>query len=268
MSAVNSVYQKIHLIMKEISYLKEDGEIKFKDGGKGFAIISEEKVFRVLRLKMVEHKLVLLPIKMQQVTNPIGIVQSDKGTMLSGKSNLSEVDAQFNLVDVETGDSTVLACSGAGEDQGDKGIAKAITRLYKSLLLKLFIIPTGKDPDLFENNPEFDSEPMKEDQTELPKSLQNIKEGIAEEQKKEIKVEKTKLTQKLVGEVLTEFMTVMGQDDMTFVKKEILTPCGSSKLSEIKPERYPEIIDKIDNEYIKTGIEHKTPKLLIAKSAL
>jgi len=53
----------------------------------------------------------------------------------------------FTYVDVETGYERRFACVGDGVDNADKGIYKAITGTTKYHLYKMFLLPTGDDPE-------------------------------------------------------------------------------------------------------------------------
>jgi hypothetical protein len=124
-----SVYKKIHLVMKDVQYLKKDDHVKFKEVN--YKAISEEKVTSTIRASMVEHGLVIIPIKQEHKKD----------------GNLTTVDVTYKIVDIDTGDFTEAVSSGTGADTQDKGVGKAMTYAYKYLLLRTFAIPTGEDPD-------------------------------------------------------------------------------------------------------------------------
>lgn len=242
------LYSKIYSIMSEVQYLKDDKEINF-GGGKGYKIISEEKVFQAIRDKFIEHKLIIIPITMKQSSRPIGILETEKGPII-GKSTLTEIETSYKLIDIESGEFETISSCGAGEHTLDQGISKAITKSLKNLLLKLFIIPTGDRPDNVDSDVQFGSKPMNQAPEE-----EKIIEPEENEDPKKTTGKKAKLTMEIVGEVLTEFMNTMGYDDMIYVKKEILTPCGSDKLSKILPEKYPDIVNKVNDLYLNSGIK-------------
>ncbi len=54
---------------------------------------------------------------------------------------------EFNLYDGESGDAMKFRIPGEGQDAGDKCVPKALTSALKYALLKLFMIPTGDDPE-------------------------------------------------------------------------------------------------------------------------
>lgn len=126
---VLNLYQKISAVMKDVAYLSKDDSIEFKSTK--YKAISEEKVTSAVREALIRHGLVIIPIEQAH----------------SRADTLTTVDVKYKIVDVDTGQSEVLASSGTGADTQDKGVGKAMTYSYKYLLLRTFAIPTGEDPD-------------------------------------------------------------------------------------------------------------------------
>lgn len=60
---------------------------------------------------------------------------------------LAIVEVIFTIRDGDSDESIRLPWLGTGEDAGDKCVYKAFTGAEKFLLLKLFLIPTGDDPE-------------------------------------------------------------------------------------------------------------------------
>lgn len=129
MSETRNLYQKISQVMKDVAYLSKDDKVEF--GNTKYKAISEEKVTSAVRTSLIENGLVIFPIK--QTSNKVG--------------NLSSVDTEYKIVDIDTGQFEILASSGEGADTQDKGVGKAMTYSYKYLFLRTFAIPTGEDPD-------------------------------------------------------------------------------------------------------------------------
>lgn len=129
MSETKTLYQKIHQVMQDVSYLNKDDKIAF--GNTKYNAISEEKVTMTVRASLINNGLVILPF--EQTASKTG--------------NISSVNTRYKIVDIETGDHEVLASSGEGADTQDKGVGKAMTYAYKYMLLRTFAIPTGEDPD-------------------------------------------------------------------------------------------------------------------------
>lgn len=128
------IYKKILNVMEDVEYLAKDDRIKY-DGRDGkrteYPGLSEEKVTRVIREKLVKYNIVVFPIKQDH---------RREGT-------LSTVDVTYRFVDVQDGSYFDAVSSGTGSDTQDKGVGKAMTYAYKYLWLRTFAIPTGEDPD-------------------------------------------------------------------------------------------------------------------------
>jgi ERF superfamily len=66
---------------------------------------------------------------------------------VEGLENVTEVEAQITLIDLDSGESKIYNFFGQGQDKGDKGIYKAYTGLQKYFFMKNFLISTGDDPE-------------------------------------------------------------------------------------------------------------------------
>jgi hypothetical protein len=86
---------------------------------------------------LADRKIVILP----RVTK---WTQIDKA---GDKGQLVYVDLTFTLLDGESGEALECPWLGCGEDKGDKALYKGYTGALKYFLLKLFLIPTGDDPE-------------------------------------------------------------------------------------------------------------------------
>ena len=124
-----SIYAKILNVMQDVSYLAKDGKVEF--GNTKYKAISEEKVTSIVRASMIKNGLVMFPI----------------GCQITKDGNITTTQNTYKLVDIETGESEVIASCGQGSDSQDKGAGKAMTYAGKYALLKTFLIPTGEDPD-------------------------------------------------------------------------------------------------------------------------
>lgn len=130
------VYKKIFAIMSAIDRLQKDDEIKYKsrDGRvTSYRGLSEEKVTTIVREKMVENRLIVIPISQTQ-----GRIE---------QKDISTVDTMYRFIDIDDGSYIDAASSGMGYDSQDKAVGKAMTYAYKYLFLRSFAIPTGEDPD-------------------------------------------------------------------------------------------------------------------------
>jgi len=123
------IYKKIAKVMEEVEYLAKDDSIAYKDVK--YKGLSEEKVTRIIRDKLVKYGVIVYPVKQDH---------RREGT-------LSTVDTTYRFVDIEDGSYIESVSSGTGSDTQDKGVGKAMTYSFKYLFLRTFAIPTGEDPD-------------------------------------------------------------------------------------------------------------------------
>jgi ERF superfamily len=124
-----NLYQKIHAVMQDVTYLQKDDKISF--GNTNYKAISEEKVTSTVRESLLKNGLVIIPIEQEH----------------HKEGNLTTVNVKYKIVDIESGEYEIAMSSGTGADTQDKGVGKAMTYAYKYLLLRTFAIPTGEDPD-------------------------------------------------------------------------------------------------------------------------
>lgn len=125
-----NIYEKINKIMADTPYIFKDGKIEF--GNTKYRAVTEENVLSMLRPKMIEQGLVMFPVTLEA---------TKEGT-------LTTANMVFKVVNAENPEESILVASGGqGADSQDKGIGKAITYANKYALLKMFLVPTGDDPD-------------------------------------------------------------------------------------------------------------------------
>ena len=98
---------------------------------------------------------------MREIISAVGLAyacdvvdQTVYGPGPSGKLLLTEVTMRHTYCDVETGYERSFESRGQGSDSNDKGTYKAQTGAEKYHLCKLFLIPTGDDPEDHGKEPE------------------------------------------------------------------------------------------------------------------
>src|SRR6266404_4309112 len=131
---------KLVQIMSELKQLPKRGYNEFHK----YYFLQEEDLLAAVREKLAERCIMLMP----SVTN-IEHLQLSR-TDSNGKekaSILTTVRTRYTFVDGESGDSYSCDWAGDGEDSLDKGIYKGYTGSEKSFLIKVFLIPTCKDPE-------------------------------------------------------------------------------------------------------------------------
>ena len=99
--------------------------------------VTEADLVALVREKLFSRNIVIYPA-----------VTTCKHTQYTGKKSiLTTVELLFRIEDGDSGDHLDLVFVGVGQDTGDKGIYKAITGAEKHLLMKLFLLPSGDDPE-------------------------------------------------------------------------------------------------------------------------
>jgi len=125
-----NLYQRILAIMADVEYLQKDDKVSYSTTN--YKAISEEKVTTTIRVAMIKHGVVILPI----------------GVELKKEGSLSSVQAKYKIVNTDDPkEFEIIESCGQGADTQDKGSGKAMTYAYKYMLLRTFAIATGEDPD-------------------------------------------------------------------------------------------------------------------------
>lgn len=139
-----NVFQKIAEVMKDISYLQKDDNVK-TGYNNSYKAITEEKVTSAVRASLISHGLVIIPVRQDRTTSSETVIDKNGNQK---NNHLVEVDTQYRIQNIDDAEDYIIAVSsGSGVDTQDKGVGKAMTYSYKYLLLRTFAIPTGEDPD-------------------------------------------------------------------------------------------------------------------------
>lgn len=125
-----NIYEKINAIMESVESLQKDGKVSF--GNTKYNYLSEAKTTAEMRKQLVKHKLVLLPIEIEEEV---------KGNITQGKYTYKMVNAE------NPEEYIILQAGGQGHDSADKGSGKASSYAYKYLMWRTFAIPSNDDPD-------------------------------------------------------------------------------------------------------------------------
>lgn len=129
-----SLASKLAEIMGEVERIAKRGRNDFHK----YDYATESDITAAIREHLASRQIIILPrVKKWSTLEKSG----EKGGILAF------VDMSFSLVDGETGETFECDWLGCGEDKGDKAIYKGFTGALKYFLLKLFLIPTGDDPE-------------------------------------------------------------------------------------------------------------------------
>lgn len=131
-----SMYSKLADVMGLVERVPKTGHNKFH----GYDYATEADITGAVRKAMADRKLVMVP-------NVIKSEWADVLTSSNKKERLCTLTVRFDVHDGESGESMSFEVLGQGQDGGDKATYKAMTGAVKYALLKLFLIPTGDDPE-------------------------------------------------------------------------------------------------------------------------
>lgn len=128
--------KKLAKVMQEVKYIQKTGFNTFHK----YKYATEADVNEKVREELAKQNIIMLPSvlghEMRTHTNRNGATEY-----------ITCIDMQFTFVDGDSGESFAINMSGEGQDAGDKGIYKAIAGAQKYALMKVFMIPTGDDPE-------------------------------------------------------------------------------------------------------------------------
>lgn len=130
---------KLARIMGEVTNVEKNGENKFH----GYRYAMEQDMLVAVRKKLSDAGIF--------VTTSVRSVEI-RETPKEGF--LTTIITDHLFTDGETGEQLTATSAGQGTDKGDKGIYKAITGATKYFISKNFLIPTGDDPESFEEKRE------------------------------------------------------------------------------------------------------------------
>ena len=127
---------KLAKVMQEVKYIQKTGFNSFHK----YKYATEADVNEKVREELAKQNVIMLPSmkshEMRLHTNRSGVTEY-----------ITLVDMEFRFVDGDTGEEYTVNMAGEGQDAGDKGIYKAIAGAQKYALMKVFMIPTGDDPE-------------------------------------------------------------------------------------------------------------------------
>ncbi len=105
----------------------------------GYDFATESDITSAVRKEMADRHLIMFP----NVTNTAW----EKVPRKNGETKLCTLTVEFTVEDGDSGETRKFTILGQGEDSMDKATYKAMTGAEKYALLKLFMIPTGDDPE-------------------------------------------------------------------------------------------------------------------------
>jgi hypothetical protein len=140
-----SLVRKLAEIMALVHRIPKRGRNDFH----GYDYATEADIVEAVRGELAKRNLMILPrVTRREAVNIVRTTnKGDKSVMLTF------ADMTFAVEDGDSGEVREFPWTGCGEDGGDKGIYKAMTGAEKYFLMKLFLIPTGDDPETDKRRP-------------------------------------------------------------------------------------------------------------------
>lgn len=131
-----NLVRKMCHIMETVPYIQKRGYNKFHD----YHYALEADVSDAIRKKLAELDVLFVPSLEETI-------QREVTTRKGNAETVTRTRIHYRFIDGDSGEEIEGYMEGEGQDPGDKGIYKAITGTIKYVLMKVFLIPTGDDPE-------------------------------------------------------------------------------------------------------------------------
>jgi hypothetical protein len=128
-----TLVEKLAAVMAAVERVPKNGENKFH----GYKYATEADLSDAVRSNLARYGVMLIP--------SVEKVEWSKVPTKNGEERLATLTVRFTATDGKT--EIAFTVIGEGQDRGDKATYKAMTGATKYALLKLFLIPTGDDPE-------------------------------------------------------------------------------------------------------------------------
>jgi hypothetical protein len=138
--SANTLVKKLAQVMKEVSKIPKNGKNSFHN----YKYVMESDLVEAVRDKLAERHIFIT-----SCTKGIEVVELSKpnknGDILPQKIGVLRVDYTFH--DGESGETLTMESIGEIDQDGGKGLYKALTGSMKYFLMKNFLVATGDDPE-------------------------------------------------------------------------------------------------------------------------
>jgi hypothetical protein len=131
-----SLVRKLAEVMGEVERIAKNG----KNDHFNYKFATEADIAAAVREHMSSRHLMLVP--------SVEKTEWEKVARKNGETKLCTLTVRYRLMDGDSGEEMEFVIMGQGEDSMDKGTYKAMTGATKYALMKLFLIPTGDDPEI------------------------------------------------------------------------------------------------------------------------
>jgi hypothetical protein len=133
-----NIFQKIQAVMRAVSYVQKDANVK--TGGSGsYTAVTHDQVTALVRPHFVEHGIVIVP---RLVTSTM----IDTGRKSSAGTPMLRFEALFEVSFVNADDPkdmVTIPVASHAEDLGDKAPGKALSYAVKMSILKILMLESG-----------------------------------------------------------------------------------------------------------------------------
>lgn len=146
-----TLVQKLCEVMAAVGYTQKTG---WNEAQK-YHYVTEADIAEKIRPELAKRNVIIFPTMVSTTRTKIERNYFDKfdKCMKTKESWAVDVLMRWTVVDGETGEQFICEIPGCSESPGDKGVYVAITGSEKYLLMKLFLLPTGDDPEDVSNEP-------------------------------------------------------------------------------------------------------------------
>jgi len=137
------IYKKLIDIWREMpDKISKDGMNAYQR----YSYVTESRIKEVLQPLLKKHGILFL------------INVENQETIQLDKQILTLIRVKYQFIDAETGEKIEGTFCSQGADIGDKGIFKAVTGAVKYILMNIFLVASGDDPEN-EERPETKKQP-------------------------------------------------------------------------------------------------------------
>lgn len=139
------INQKLFEVMSETEALEKNMTVG--TGSNSYKAVSEKDVLNMLKPLFKKYKLIIIPVSGDMSESNSTWEEEYNGKISVKKRNVTVLVAQFDIIDIESGEKITITGFGNGADPQDKGAGKAFTYAFKNALIKSFMLFSGEDAD-------------------------------------------------------------------------------------------------------------------------
>lgn len=155
-----TLVQKLCEVMAAVGYTQKTG---WNEAQK-YHYVTEADIAEKIRPELAKRNVIIFPTLVRHDRTKLERPGKDfkTGTEYVKTSYATDVLMKWTIVDGDSGEEVECEIPGCSESPGDKGVYVAITGSEKYLLMKLFLLPTGDDPESDDNEPKDTKEALQE----------------------------------------------------------------------------------------------------------